>query len=328
MMKKVLSSIGLFLIPSVSFAHVGYVVSEKERLSSLGTDFNFFVEGFTRTPKQALIATGVVLILILLFAFMRRITWVRKMLFRMRARLATYYELLPWMARLSLGIAFIGAGTAEVLISPLLSTGSTIALMQILLGFFFLLGFLLTPAYLGAIALYIYALSQDFYLIGNIDVFALLLALIIFASGRPGLDDIFGIQRPRSKHTVRKLVPVILRVGLGVGFIFLALYEKILNPHSSELVVEAYNLTSVVPVSAALWVFGAGIIELLLGILLIIGFEVRLVSAISFFVISLSFFYFKEDVYSHVTLFGALSMVMVLGSGPYSIDKVLRGREY
>ncbi len=119
----------------------------------------------------------------------------------------------------------------------------------------------------------------------------------------------------------KELVPLILRIGLGAAFIFLAVYEKFLNPHDSELVVTTYNLMHVVPVPASLWVLGAGMVEFVLGVLLILGFEVRLVSVISFVVISLSFFYFKESVYSHVTLFGAISMLVVNGGGKCSLDR-------
>ena len=75
-----------------------------------------------------------------------------------------------------------------------------------------------------------------------------------------------------------------------------------------------------IPVPASLWVLGAGTVEFVLGVLLIIGLEVRLVSIVAFLVISLSFFYFKESVYSHVTLFGAISMLIVTGAGKCSVD--------
>jgi uncharacterized membrane protein YphA (DoxX/SURF4 family) len=65
-----------------------------------------------------------------------------------------------------------------------------------------------------------------------------------------------------------------------------------------------------------------GMIELVVGVLLLIGFQVRLVSIITFTILIVTFFFFKEDVYSHVTLFGTLSVLMITGAGPLSLDRI------
>jgi uncharacterized membrane protein YphA (DoxX/SURF4 family) len=93
-------------------------------------------------------------------------------------------------------------------------------------------------------------------------------------------------------------------------------------PHVSELVVQKFALTQYIPVSAAMWVFAVGMIELVVGVLLLIGFQVRLVSIITFTILIVTFFFFKEDVYSHVTLFGTLSVLMITGAGPLSLDRI------
>lgn len=322
------TSIGVFLLaPSTIFAHVGYVINQTDFVSHEGLDIPFLINGVREAPGVVLTVSFIVLFLVLVIAIGRKQTHVARFLAHTRSKLASYHELLPWMARLSLGIALIGAGTAEVFISPVLAGTPKIAFLEILLGFLFLSGFLLTPAFLITIGLFISGLLKSAYLVGNMDFLALALSLFFLSSGRPGLDDILGIKEFPTTGRIRKLVPLILRVGLGVAFIYLAVYEKLLNPHDSELVVNAYNLTSVIPVSPALWVLGAGLTEFILGLFLIIGFEVRMTAMVSFLVISLSFFYFKEAVYSHVTLFGALSMLVALGAGPYSLDRLIKKRE-
>ena len=72
-------------------------------------------------------------------------------------------------------------------------------------------------------------------------------------------------------------------------------------------------MTAAVPVSAAMWVLSAGMIELAVGLLLILGWRPRLVSAIAFLFLTASFFFFKESVYSHITLFGSLSVIYASG---------------
>jgi uncharacterized membrane protein YphA (DoxX/SURF4 family) len=37
-----------------------------------------------------------------------------------------------------------------------------------------------------------------------------------------------------------------------------------------------------------------------------------------------TFFFFKEEVYSHVTLFGVLSALFITGAGPWSLDGLLK----
>jgi uncharacterized membrane protein YphA (DoxX/SURF4 family) len=101
---------------------------------------------------------------------------------------------------------------------------------------------------------------------------------------------------------------------------FLAVYEKILNPHISELIVNNFGLLDIVNVSPAMWVLGAGIIEFIIGFTLFIGWFTRASSAIAFVVLSLSFFYFGEEVSSHVTLFANLAVLFITRGGIWSVD--------
>jgi uncharacterized membrane protein YphA (DoxX/SURF4 family) len=129
------------------------------------------------------------------------------------------------------------------------------------------------------------------------------------------------------KHTPikkwEKYIPLIGRLGLGISMTYLALYEKIFNPHLSELVVSKFHLTSAIGVSPAMWVLSAGIIEFAVGLFIIIGFHTRLTSAIAFVVVTTTFFFFKEEVYAHVTLFGMLSVLFITGGGHYSVDRAM-----
>jgi uncharacterized membrane protein YphA (DoxX/SURF4 family) len=232
---------------------------------------------------------------------------------RIEEKAESYYELISWMLRLGLGIAFIGAGVAKVLISPILPISPPFPFLEILLGFFLLLGFLLTPTILISMILFLFALSKNFYLLGNLEIFSSLIALLILSQPKPGLDDLLGIPSFSFLKQFKNFVPLILRIGIGGAMMFLAVYEKFLNPHLSEIVVRNYNLTSIIPVSPEMWVLSAGIIEFLVGLFLFLGFHTRLTSAIAFIVLSLSFFYFGEEVYSHVTLFSVLSVLFVIG---------------
>jgi len=123
-------------------------------------------------------------------------------------------------------------------------------------------------------------------------------------------------------RSLRTYVPVILRVGMGAAFIYLGLIQKLAQPGSVLLVVEKYNLTTIVPVDPGLWVVGAGITEIAVGIVLIVGFFTRGAATVSFILFTTTLFGLPDDpVLAHVTLFGMASAVVTLGAGPLSFDR-------
>lgn len=123
---------------------------------------------------------------------------------------------------------------------------------------------------------------------------------------------------------LRRYVPTILRVGMGITFVYLGLIEKLADPGRALLVVEKYDLTSVVPVDPGLWVVGAGVTEIAVGLALIAGFFTRGAAALSFVLFTATLFGLPDDpVLAHVALFGMASAVFTLGSGPLSFDRLV-----
>lgn len=306
-------------LSQAALAHVGYVISESEIQKKAGSDFLFLLKPLTQ-PFYLTLMLGAIVVALLLYFLLRRSSFISTRIAFIREKTKSYIELIPWMLRLSLGIALIGAGTAQAFISPVLSNFPLFSFIQILLGFLLFAGFLLGPTIWLAIALFLLALSNDFYLFGNADFFAASVVLLILANPKPGLDDLLGLPFWSPPKRLREFIPLILRVGIGGAMIFLAVYEKFLNPHLSAAVVENFHLTFVIPASPEMWVLSAGLIEFIVGLALLVGFQTRLVAAIAFAVLTLSFFYFSEEVYSHITLFGVLSVLFVTGGGKWSID--------
>jgi uncharacterized membrane protein YphA (DoxX/SURF4 family) len=240
----------------------------------------------------------------------------------------SYLIFTPWMLRLALGIALIGSGTSMNLISPALYGYASFGTIQILIGFLIMAGFMVIPATIAAIGVYIYALFQDVYILGNLDFLAVAVALLVLDNEKPGLDDLLGMPKISPFSSFKKFVPLILRIGIGGAMVYLALYEKIFNPNLSELIVRGFDLQGVVPVSVEMWVLSTGLIEFAIGMLLLLGMFTRIVSAIAFIVLSLSFFYFGEDVASHITLFGILAVLFITEGGKVSVDKLLSNKKF
>jgi len=320
-MKRFLfTALAASLVPFSSKAHVGYVLSQEQVVEKGGTNFSFLLSPLAQLENVVLLILSLLVITILYRVF-HRVFLVKKEWKHIEKTAKSYDKLIPWMLRLSLGIAFVGAGVNGVLISPALPGFAYISFVQILIGFLFLSGFFLVAAVIAAIFLYVLALGNDFYILGNIELLAASIALWMLAVTRPGVDDLIGIPFYSPFKKLKAYVPLVLRLGIGGAMVFLAIYEKFLNPELAAAVVLEYNLTSAIPVSVELWVLGAGVIELLVGLALLLGFHTRFAAGVAFLVLSLSFFYFREDVASHITLFGVLSVLFTTGGGRLSVTK-------
>lgn len=314
-----LAALALSTVAAGAGAHVTYLLSEREFGRRAGANWSYLATAFSdnRTWVAGLITAALVVLGHLAY---RHVPQLRAFFGRVAARADSYGAFTPWMLRLSLGIALIGAGASGFLVSPILKGYAALAGAQVLLGFCLMSGLLVVPAAFGALAIYATAFGESWTIIGSIEFAAIAIALIVLDNERPGLDDMLCLPKLSPFRRLKPWVPTILRVGIGVAMASMAVYEKLLNPLASHAIVMSYKLTEIIPVAPAAWVLGAGVIELALGILHIVGWKTRPVVGLTFVVLSLSFFYFKEDVASHVTLFGALSTLFVLKAGPWSLD--------
>ena len=264
----------------------------------------------------------------------------------LREKLAGYGDLVPWMLRLAVGLPLVGAGFQGYLFAPTLAfdTGAS-PLLRVLfigLGFFTLFG--LATRITATVGLLTYAwvfLAVDSLVFLAVEYVPVFLALLILGGGRPSADDMllavastpgsyYGRVDPvqylksfldRTTAPLRRYVPTVLRVGMGVSFVYLGLIQKLADPASALQVVEKYDLTAVVPVDPGLWVVGAGVTEVAVGLALIAGFFTRGAAALSFVLFTTTLFGLPDDpVLAHVALFGMASAVFTLGSGPLAFD--------
>jgi uncharacterized membrane protein YphA (DoxX/SURF4 family) len=326
-------------------AHVDYVTEEPgDPLDAVG----FTAEVLSEPFNAALFAGSGLLGVAGLAAYL----WVRPTITDvvvLREKLAGYGDLVPWMLRLAVGLPLVGAGFQGYLFAPTLSfepaTSPLLRVLFIGLGFFTLFG--LATRITAAVGLATYAwvlVAVDPLVVLAVEYVPVFLALLILGGGRPSADDMllavastpgsyYGRIDPvhhlkafldESTAPLRRYVPTVLRVGMGVSFVYLGLIQKLADPASALLVVEKYDLTSVVPVDAGLWVVGAGVTEVAVGLALIAGLFTRGATALSFVLFTTTLFGLPDDpVLAHVALFGLASAVFTLGSGPLSVDRLI-----
>jgi len=113
---------------------------------------------------------------------------------------------------------------------------------------------------------------------------ALLSHLLCLGSTRPGLDDLLKLPEIRDANRYAGLAPLILRLGLGLGL-----------------------------------VFSLGPIELILGVFILFGVHTRLASLFGLLMLTINFLFINETADAHVSLFGALTVLFILGNGPHTL---------
>ena len=265
----------------------------------------------------------------------------------LREKLAGYGDLIPWMLRLSIGLPLVGAGFQGYFFAPTLTfdTAANPFLRVFFIGIGFCVLFGIATRIVSATGLLTFAwvlTAVDPGVVIAKEYVPVFLALVVLGGGRPSADDMllevastpetyYGRVDPvhylkafldETMAPARRYVPLILRVGMGVTFVYLGLIQKLADPASGLLVVEKYDLTSVVPVDPGLWVVGAGVTEIAVGLALVAGFFTRGAAAVSFVLFTTTLFGLPDDpVLAHVALFGMASAVFTLGSGPFSFDQ-------
>ncbi|MFC7202100.1 DoxX family protein [Haloferax namakaokahaiae] len=268
-----------------------------------------------------------------------------------RETMSSYQNLVPWLLRLSVGLPLVGAGFAGYFFSPIVQTGSPTftRLFGITVGFLILFGFgTRLVAGVGLLA-YLVGLALEPALLLAFEYVPGFLAIALVGGGKPSADHVIASMAADDRTLYSKIdpfyrrvaepfvertshltafVPTIVRIGLGIAFIYLGITQKIMAPGDALAVVAKYDLTAVVPVAPELWVVGAGLTEALVGVLLIAGAFTRAASAVAILLFTTTLFGLPDDpVLAHVSLFGLVSALLIAGGGPFSVDALLHSDE-
>jgi uncharacterized membrane protein YphA (DoxX/SURF4 family) len=319
-------------------AHVRYVVEEPE---SPGDAIRIAVSTLSEPVNAAIVAAGALAALATLIGYLRVRPFGRDLTV-LRLTLGSYHDLLPWLLRISLGMPLIGAGFRGYYFSPAVDIEARI----VLVGAGFLLLFGLATRVVAGITLLAYLVALPFepeLLLAN-EYVGGLLAIILLGSGRPSADHVFD-RMANTSGTVygridpiagvatafreriaplRSYLPTLVRATLGINFLFLGITQKLLQPAWAIAVVESYDLTAVVPVDPELWVIGAGLAEAAVGVVLLAGLFTRAASGVAFVLFTSTLFALPDDpVLAHLSLFGLVSVLIVTGGGPLSLDRRL-----
>lgn len=321
-------TISFFSLFSIVSAHEAYVLPTSFFWKSIHSpnDYDFFVAlKNTDNLKTTLIIIGFVF-LFLILNFLFRLTSAGRKLHLFIERFAF---LGPHFVRYSLAISFFLSAFGNVFLGPellgtMFSHPHLIQILLFVISILIAIGFMTEIASLIGIIIFV----SSFFVYGRyvftyVNYLGELLVLLLFGMRNFSFDKIIFGPLKRFKN-IRKYETFIIRLFYGLALIYAAITVKLFHPEITMAVVNQWNLTQfhwLFPSDPLLITLGAGIVEFVIGLFIIVGFEMRLTILISLFYITLSLIFFKEAVWPHLLLYG-ISLNLLVQPETFSLDNL------
>lgn len=315
------------------FAHEVYVLDDQAIDQAITTrspnPFSAAFQNGTEFFFWAFIAIVVVVSVFFISISRKLEEAIDPLLFKLKKRYGIF------ITRVTIGLGLMASGYYGGFLGPELPLDSALgahwsAVLSTLLvfaGIFIVLGFKTRIA--AGFGLFVYMLfifEHGSYMFTYSNYFGEL--FVIFFLGQHVLSTDKDVLEARKKvrvmdrlsRFVEKYAFLILRVTFGFSLIFASLYAKFFHSQLAVDTVINYHLTDYFPFDPLFVVLGAMIIEILLGIFFIIGFEVRFASIFLLVFVTLSLIYFGEAVWPHIIFFGGSLALFVHGYDRYTLE--------
>jgi hypothetical protein len=227
----------------------------------------------------------------------------------------------PLAVRLTLGVCFIACGYYAAFFGPELPFAAFGQYAPYLAAAFYaagvaiLAGVWLIPA--ASVALLLFGLTLWQW--G-------LYPVITYPSYLGEILCIFLIASHAKKYEQQAFL--VLRTLFGLSLIGAAVYAKFIHSELALDVVAQYHLTDYFPFEPLFIVLGAGIIEIVAGFFIMVGFEIRHTVLFLLFWLTLSLVYFQESVWPHLVIVGILIALFMYGYDKYTIEGRFLGRKH
>lgn len=320
---------GFFFSYSIASAHEAYVLPYNTFWSDLKAPASAHAFDALRDP-QDLHLTIVIVISVLVglgLAFLLRRTALGE---KVDTILERYAYLGQHFVRITIAIALFFSAASNTFLGPELH-GSFFPAPVVLQITLFALSVMFAVGYMTELAAFvgIIIFIGSFFIFGPyiftyLNYLGELVVLLLFGLRRFSFDQyIFGpLRRFRS---LEKYETVIVRIMYGLALIYAAITVKLMHPQMTIDVVTTWNLTQfhwLFPRDPLLVTLGAGIVEIVIGLFIVFGFEMRLTVLVSLFYITLSLLYFRELVWPHLLLYG-ISFSLLVQPEVFTLDHIL-----
>ena len=325
---SVLSICGFLLSYSLASAHEAYVLPYQTFWEGMKQSFSGHAFDALKVSGNVHITVMIAISVLILLAinFLFRLSPLGQ---RAWSFLEKYAHFGPHFVRITIAVALFFSALSNTFLGPELH-GSAFPfphLLQITLfamsgmiavGFFTELA-----AFVGIVIFITGMFVYGPYMFTYLNYLGELIVLFLFGMRVFSLDKyIFGPLRRFTSF--EKYETVIVRVLYGLALVYAAITVKLLHPDLTINVVTTWNLTQfhwLFPSDPLLVTLGAGIVEAVIGIFIIFGFEMRLTILISLFYITLSLLFFRELVWPHLMLYG-ISFNLLLQPEIFTLDHI------
>lgn len=321
--------IGSLFLPILASAHEAYVLPYDNFWNGLHGSFSGHAFDALKSPHDVLLIVliGSSVLFLLFINFLFRQTKIGEKINTFPER---YSKLGPHLVRITIACALFFSAFSSSFLGPELhlSTFPYPHILQIIIfiiSIFIALGLLTEVVALAGIVVFV----GGFFVFGSyvftyLNYLGELIVLALFGMRIFSMDKyLFGPLR--RFQNFEKYETVIVRVFYGLALIYAGITVKLLHPELTISVVNTWNLTRfnwLFPSDPLLITLGAGIVESVIGLFIIFGFEMRMTVLVSLFYITLSLFYFRELVWPHLLLYG-ISFNLLLQPEVFTLDHIL-----
>ena len=233
--------------------------------------------------------------------------------------------------RFALGISFLASAYFNSFLGPEISLNSmplsiVFRILLYILGAILILG--MWSELTGAVSLILLIITTFYYkeyMLTYFNYFGEFISLILFGSSIFSLDKLFK-RNKKNSVTLHNWETAIIRVTYGVSVIYPAITYKLAHPQIIVDIVTRYNLTQfhwLFPHDPLLISLGTGLTQIAVGTCLIIGFETRLNSFVTFILMTMSVLFFKEAVWPHYILLALALYLIFNNGGGFSLDSYI-----
>lgn len=162
------------------------------------------------------------------------------------------------------------------------------------------------------------------YMITYINYLGEIIVLLLVGSEGLSIDSLFfsKIKSVTGKIAGYLAVPI-LRISFALSLLYAALYVKFLHTTLSHDVVINFQLTKYFAFDPLFIVLGAGMIEVVIGLLFLLGLNMRWNIFFFAFWATVSLLFFGESVWPHYILFGISIGLFLYGYDRFTIENTI-----